>query len=238
MKHVDTVAFIFARGGSKGLPGKNLLPFVGKPLLAWAIEQAKAVSRIRRVIVSTDAKEIADTAVKYGAEVPFLRPAELATDDAPEWLAWRHALTWLEKEEGKIPEAMVSVPPTSPLRSPKDIEACLDEFGKGDVDAVITVTEANRNPWFNMVTINNHGNAQIAAQLGKSLVRRQDAPEVFDMTTVAYVVCPLFLMRQSNIFSGRVRAVKIPRERAVDIDTILDFQFAEFLAQIRKTKNL
>jgi len=231
MKQLDTVAFIFARGGSKGLPGKNLLPFAGKPLLAWAIEQAKAVSRIRRVIVSSDSKDIANTAAKYGAEVPFLRPAELATDDAPEWLAWRHALAWLEKEEGRLPEAMVSVPPTSPLRSPKDIEACLDEFGKGDVDAVITVTEANRNPWFNMVTMDKLGNAKLAAQLGKSAARRQDAPEVFDMTTVAYAVRPLFVMKESNVFSGRVRAVKIPRERAADIDTILDLQFAEFLAK-------
>lgn len=238
MKQVDTVAFIFARGGSKGLPGKNLLPFIGKPLLAWAIEQAKAVSRIRRVIVSTDTKEIADTAVKYGAEVPFIRPAELATDDAPEWLAWRHALTWLEKEEGKIPEAMVSVPPTSPLRSPKDIEACLDEFGKGDIDAVVTVTEANRNPWFNMITMDKFGNAKLAARIKRTVARRQEAPLVYDITTVAYVVRPLFVIKESHVFSGRVRAVEIPRERAVDIDTILDLEFAEFLAQNRAKKIL
>ncbi|WP_217641124.1 acylneuraminate cytidylyltransferase family protein [Cylindrospermopsis raciborskii] len=86
------VAFIFARGGSKGLPGKNIRPFAGKPLIAWAIEQAQAVSRISRVLVSTDAEEIAAVALDYGAEVPFLRPPELAQDDSPEWLAWRHGL--------------------------------------------------------------------------------------------------------------------------------------------------
>lgn len=236
MRQLDTVAFIFARGGSKGLPGKNLLPFAGKPLLAWAIEQAKAVSRIRRVIVSSDSKDIANTAAKYGAEVPFLRPAELATDDAPEWLAWRHALAWLEKEEGRLPEAMVSVPPTSPLRSPEDIEACLDEFAKGDADVVITVTEASRNPWFNMVTVDNQGNAKIAAHLGKSVARRQDAPEVFDMTTVAFAVRPLFIMKEANVFSGKVRAVVVPRERALDIDTALDFEMAKFFIQRRQAQ--
>lgn len=142
------------------------------------------------------------------------------------------------KEEGKLPEAMVSVPPTSPLRSPKDIEACLDEFGKGDVDAVITVTEANRNPWFNMVTMDKLGNAKVVAPLGRPVVRRQDAPEAFDMATVAYAVRPLLIMKESNLFAGRVRAVKIPRERAVDIDTIFDFQFAEFLSRTKAKKNL
>lgn len=231
---MDTVAFIFARGGSKGLPRKNLLSFGGKPLLAWAIEQAKAVPRIRRVIVSTDSNEVAEVGKKHGAEVPFLRPSELATDEASEWLAWRHALAWIEKEEGKLPEAMVSVPPTSPLRYPKDIEACLDELEKGDVDAVITVTEANRNPWFNMVTIDDLGYANLVAGMEKPAFRRQDAPKVFDMTTVAYAVRTSTVIKEKSFFSGRVRAVKIPRERAVDIDTALDFQFAEFIAKGRK----
>ena len=89
---MKTVAFIFARGGSKGLPGKNIKPLAGKPLIAWSIDHARAVERIKRVIVSTDSQEIADIAHEFGAEVPFMRPQELARDDSPEGLAWRHAL--------------------------------------------------------------------------------------------------------------------------------------------------
>ena len=106
------VAFIFARGGSKGLCGKNILPLAGKPLIAWSIEQALSVSRIDRVIVSTDSTEIAAIALKNGAEVPFIRPAELAGDDSPEWLSWRHALNYVYETTGVFPETMVSVPTT------------------------------------------------------------------------------------------------------------------------------
>ena len=99
---MSTVAFIFARGGSKGLPGKNIKIFSGKPLIAWSIEQAKKLSSIDRVIVSTDCSEIARVAKEYGAEVPFLRPDNISEDDSPEWMAWRHALSFLLEKEGKI----------------------------------------------------------------------------------------------------------------------------------------
>ena len=128
---MKTVAFIFARGGSKGLPGKNIRPLVGKPLIAWSIEHALAVKRIERIIVSTDSEEIATVARNYYAEVPFFRPAELAQDDSPEWLAWQHALNYLFETSGVLPEVMVSVPTTAPLRLAIDIENCLDEYEKG-----------------------------------------------------------------------------------------------------------
>ena len=127
---MKAVAFIFARGGSKGLPGKNIRPLGGKPLIAWSIEHALAIKRIARVIVSTDSEEIAAVARDYGAEVPFIRPAELARDDSPEWLAWRHALNFLRETTGELPEVMVSVPTTAPLRLALDIENCLDEYEK------------------------------------------------------------------------------------------------------------
>ena len=121
------VALICARGGSKGLPGKNIRPLAGKPLIAWAIEQARAVKRIGRVIVSTDSEEIAAVARQAGAEVPFLRPAELAQDKSPEWLVWRHALDYLKVNEGSYPDALIVVPATAPLRAVADLERCLDE---------------------------------------------------------------------------------------------------------------
>lgn len=236
---VKAVGFIFARGGSKGLPGKNIRTLGGKPLIAWSIEHARAVRRIERVVVSTDSEEIAAVAREYGAEVPFLRPAHLAQDNSPEWLAWRHALDWLQSAAGSMPEAMVSIPTTAPLRLPEDIEACLDDFERGNADAVVTVTEAHRSPYFNMVVLGDDGSASIVVPpaSGAGVARRQDAPAVFDMTTVAYVVSPAFVMQRNGIFEGRVRAVRVPVERALDIDTLLDFKMAEFLMNERQTGN-
>jgi CMP-N-acetylneuraminic acid synthetase len=231
---MKAVAFIFARGGSKGLPGKNIRPLGGKPLLAWSIEHALAVKRIERVIVSTDSEEIADVARAYGAEVPFIRPAELAGDKSSEWLAWRHALNFLLETSGALPDAMVSVPTTAPLRLPVDIENCLNLYEKDDADMVITVTEAHRSPYFNMVTNNTDGTVGLVIPPQSTISRRQDAPAVFDIATVAYVARPDFVMTHNALFEGRVRSVLVPPERAIDIDTLLDFEMAECLLKIGK----
>ena len=233
---MKTVAFIFARGGSKGLQGKNILPLGGKPLIAWSIEHALALKRIERVIVSTDSEEIASVARDYSAEVPFIRPAELARDDSPEWLAWRHALNYLREATGAFPEMMVSVPTTAPLRLPLDIENCLDEYEKGDADMVITITDAHRSPYFNMVKTNANGTVGLVNPPQSTIARRQDAPMVYDMATVCYVANPEFVMTHNATFEGRVKAVHVPTERAIDIDTLLDFQIAESLLNIREDK--
>lgn len=233
---MKAVAFIFARGGSKGLPGKNIRPLGGKPLIAWAIEHALAVKRIARVIVSTDSEQIASVAREHGAEVPFIRPAELARDDSPEWLAWRHALQYLLETESVLPDAMVSVPTTAPLRLPLDIENCLDEFAKDDADMVITVTDAHRSPYFNMVKTDADGTVGLVIPPPSVVSRRQDAPMVYDMATVAYVARPEFVMTHNATFEGRVKAVHVPIERAIDIDKLLDFQLAECLLNIREQK--
>lgn len=233
---MKAIAFIFARGGSKGLPGKNIRSFGGKPLIAWSIEHALAVERIERVIVSTDSEEIAAVARKYGAEVPFIRPPELAQDNSPEWLAWRHALAYILDQDGVMPEVMVSIPATAPLRFPLDIENCLDRYEQGGLDVVITVADAHRSPYFNMVKTNADGTAGIVIPTQSAIVRRQDAPTVYDVTTIAYVARPDFILTHSAIFEGRVGVVHVPIERAIDIDTLLDFQIAECLLKIRENK--
>jgi CMP-N-acetylneuraminic acid synthetase len=225
---VSTVAFIFARGGSKGLPGKNTRIIGGKPLIAWSIECALSVKRIDQVFVSTDSEEIAEISTKYGAKVPFMRPRELATDESPEWLSWRHALEYLRYSSGALPEALVSIPATAPLRANNDVESCLDQFFAGDCDVVITVTEAHRNPFFNVVIDQGNGFVDVAIKTNK-VARRQDAPVVYDMATVCYVANPHFVLSHDSIFEGRVKAVNVPRERSIDIDSLLDFQIAEFL---------
>jgi N-acylneuraminate cytidylyltransferase len=221
---------IFARGGSKGVPRKNLRLLGGKPLIAHAIAAARAARGVDRVIVSTDDEEIAAAARDHGAEVPFMRPAELAHDRAPEWLAWQHAIrTMGELEPDWTFDAFVSVPTTSPMRSSEDIEACLAVLRDGDADAVITVTPAARNPYFNMVKLDPDGRVSIVIDAAERAAGRQAAPEVFDITTVAYAARPEFVLTARGIFDGRVRAVVVPQERSLDIDTPYDFRIAELL---------
>lgn len=234
---MNIVALICARGGSKGLPGKNIRPLGGTPLIAWSIRHALAVPRIKRVIVSTDSDDIANVAREYGAEVPFMRPAELAQDNSPERGVWRHALEYLKTTDGAYPDVLIVVPATAPLRLPQDLERCLDEFEQGEAETIITVSEPHRNPYFNMVKTRADGCVELVIPPANGLVtRRQNAPDVFDVTTVAYVTSPEFVMRAWNIFDGRVRMVQIPVERAVDIDTLLDFKVAECLLEYRNER--
>lgn len=220
---MKTYAFVFARGGSKGLPGKNIKPLAGKPLLAWSIETAKVIAEIDKVFVSTDCEDIAKVATEFGAEV-INRPAELAADESAEWHAWRHAISWVSEKYGDF-ERFISLPATSPLRSEQDVKESLAALTH-KTDIVITCAQASRNPHFNMIKKDATGACRLYIE-GTDVTRRQDAPECFDITTVAYVSTPEFIQNNFGAFSGRVKAVEIPKQRAVDIDDIYDFYLAE-----------
>jgi N-acylneuraminate cytidylyltransferase len=226
---VSTVACIFARAGSKGVPNKNIKTFNGKPLIAWAIELALQVKQINEVFVSTDSEEIAEIARMAGATTPFIRPSDLATDTSPEWHSWQHFIKFLVDKDGRLPEVFLSLPATSPLRSTIDVENCLNEFKKGRVDFVVGITPSERNPYFNMVKKGEDNQVNLVIQQVEKYSRRQDTPEIFDLTTVCYVGKPSTILTKNSIFEGKVAGVEIPRERAIDIDTELDFQIAEFL---------
>jgi len=189
----------------------------------------RVYTNARSYFASTDDAEIASVAKQFGAEVPFVRPAELAGDQSPEWLAWQHALRTLAQESNAAVDIFVSIPATAPLRAVSDIDACIQALQASDADIVITVKLADRSPYFNMVTLDAESNAQLVIKPEGSIHRRQDAPVVYDVTTVAYATRPEFVLRANSIFDGKVRAVVVPAERALDIDTELDFQFAEFL---------
>jgi CMP-N-acetylneuraminic acid synthetase len=223
---MKTFAFIFARGGSKGVPGKNIKEICGKPLLAYAIEIAQSVDRIEKIFVSTEDENIATVAKEFGAEI-IPRPNNLAQDDSPEWLAWQHAIKWLGNA-GQSFDTFVSLPATSPLRNKKDITKCLNSLNE-ETDLVIGVTEAARSPWFNMVKQDNDGYLKVLMRNENKYIRRQDTPKIYDMTTIAYVSRPEFIMNKNGGFDGRVKGVEIPPERALDIDTEFDFEIAEFL---------
>lgn len=221
-------AFIFARGGSKGLPGKNIKMLGGIPLLAHSINIAKKLPHIKEIFVSTDSLEIAAVAKEYGAKV-IHRPDDLATDNASEWMAWQHAIQYLQ-DQGHQFDIFLSLPTTSPLRAVSDIEACIATLNS-ETDVVVTVTPSARSPYFNMVTRDEQNYSRVILGAGETK-RRQDAPTVYDMTTVAYVARPLFILKNKGLFAGKVKSILIPKARAIDIDDELDFKIAEVLYKL------
>lgn len=231
-KNKNVVGFIFARSGSKGIIDKNIKLFDKIPLIAHSINIGMKCPSIDQIIVSTDCQKIAEIATEYGAEVPFIRPKELAQDSSKELDAWKHSIKEYKKHYDKNIDLFVSLPPTAPLRSVEDVENCINEYNENSCDIVITVKEAKNNPYFNMIKKNSLGFSELViSEIKKSSSRRQDAPEVFDMTTVAYVANPKYILNSSNILNGKVRSVLIPDIRAVDIDNIIDFKFAKFLKE-------
>ena len=225
---MKTFAFVFARGGSKGVPRKNIRNLAGKPLFAHSIDLAKKIEAIDEIFVSTEDQTIAQIARENGADV-IDRPIELARDNTPEWLAWRHAVNWLEERDDNF-EVFLCLPPTSPLRNVEDVKACITCLDH-NTDSVVTMTEASRSPWFNMVSESKDGFIDVLMKRNEVYTRRQDTPKIYDMTTVAYVTRPEYIKNANGVFEGRVRGVEIPTERAQDIDTELDFRIVEFLME-------
>jgi CMP-N-acetylneuraminic acid synthetase len=224
---------ICARGGSKGVPRKNVRPLAGKPLIAWSIECGLNCPSLEKVVVSTEDEEIAAVARECGAEVPFMRPADLAADDSPEWRVWQHTIRSIERIEGRMPDILVTLPATSPLRSVDDVETCVKMLIEKGTDACITVRESERNPYFNMVKVDD-GMVSPLIKDAPPVYRRQDAPAVFDITTVAYAARSDFVLSAARLMDGAVCAVTVPAERALDIDTLLDFDLAELIMKRRQ----
>ncbi|HEX8461451.1 MAG TPA: acylneuraminate cytidylyltransferase family protein [Segetibacter sp.] len=223
------LATICCRGGSKGVPGKNIKLLKGKPLIAYTIEAAKNSNLINDLIISTDDQTIADTAKKFGASVPFMRPANLATDTASKWPVFIHAVEEYERLTGKTVEYLVDLDVTVPLKTAADIDGAIQLALQGDVDVVITGYEPERNPYFNMMEVKENGYAGIVKETAKPIVRRQDAPQVYSLTPAAYVVKKSALYEYEHWSKAKCKIHPIPRERAVDIDTEIDFKMVEFL---------
>lgn len=218
---------ICARGGSKGLPGKNVRPLGGKPLIAHTIEQARRAGVFDRILVSTDDPQISDIARTHGADVPFQRPAHLATDEVPKNPVLTHAVEFVEREIGRKIDVLVDLQPTSPLRRTEDIAGCLDLFRKSGADKVVSVYESPKNPYFDMVEVQD-GWARISKKLGPQVGRRQDAPKVYALNGSIYVYRRDALCSGEPMLEGKVVAYVMPRERSVDIDDEEDFRLAEF----------
>lgn len=227
---MKTYGFIFARGGSKGLPKKNILELNGHPLIAHSILIGKKINTIEKIFVSTDDAEIASISKDYNAEV-INRPKELAQDNSSEWLAWQHAVEWIHENVGYF-DRFISIPATSPLREEKDIYRCLEELKPG-IDLVLTMTPSRRNPYFNMVK-KEKDNIVSLVNKNKNIFRRQDAPQVYDLCTVAYVTTPSHILRSKGLWDGNVAAVEINTESSIDIDNSFDFELARLILKNQK----
>lgn len=226
---MKTIATICARGGSQGVPGKNIRKLCGKPLIVYTIEQALECTAIEAVYVSTDCSRIAEIAREAGATVPYTRPSELASDTAGKIPVIRHLVEFLESQNVSIGR-IVDLDPTSPLRLVEDIEACLQLLDH-ESDVVVTACPADKNPYFNMVERKQDGSIGLVKLPEQMALRRQDAPEVFSMNASIYVWHRESLSK--GLWGGRVKLHIMPRERSIDIDHLVDFKLVEILMQER-----
>ncbi len=229
----EVLALIPARGGSKSIPRKNIRPFAGHPLIAYSIAAGLAARTVNRVVVSTDDDEIAALARRYGAETPFLRPADLANDDTPDLPVFQHALTWLEEHEGYRPEIVVQLRPTSPLRRTDHIDqAVLRLVARPEADAVRTVCVPFQNP-FKMWRIDTDGfMLPVLAVPGAAEpynLPRQALPEVFWQTGYVDAAWTDTILTKNSMTGERILPLVISPEDWVDIDSPDDWQRAERL---------
>jgi CMP-N,N'-diacetyllegionaminic acid synthase len=233
---------ICARGGSKGIPGKNIKLLAGKPLIAHSIAAAQSLGLADRIIVSTDDQKIKTVAEEYGAEVPFLRPAELANDTIGRIAAVIHAVQAAEKHYQERYDIVMDLGNMAPLRNQEDMLGTLEMLVRTpQTDVVYTVTPAGRNPYYNMVEMTEDGYSKMSKTLPDAASSRQTAPKVYDMNDSIYAMWRDKLIEHKDMVvpiqlvpTLRHRAYIMPEERSIDIDRLIDFQLAELLMTASK----
>ena len=226
------LAVIPARGGSKGLPGKNIRRFAGLPLIAHTIHFAAMVARIDRCVVSTDSEEIANVARDYGGEVPFRRPDDLARDDTPMWPVLQHALREMESRDGRRYESLLLLDPTSPGRLPEDVTRAMQMLQEDEKAAgVVAVSEPHFNPRWVCVEERNGYLAHAFESCGYT--RRQEVPKMYRVNALLYLWRRRHVLEWSEPQWDQAphRMLVVPEERAVHIDELRDFEVGELLVR-------
>lgn len=217
------LAVIPARGGSKGVPRKNVRDLNGKPLIAWTIEEAKKSQYISNIILSSEDSEIIKEAKKYGCEVPFIRPMKLAQDDTPGIDPVLHAINQCPGYD-----YVVLLQPTSPLRKAEDIDGAIQMLLDKGVEYCVSVTEPDKSPYW-MYKVDNNGHMEQIIEQDNYAVRRQDLPKVFSLNGAVYVAQIESLKNTKSFLNEETVAFKMPRSRSIDIDTEEDFLWCEWL---------
>lgn len=221
----SVLAIIPARGGSKGVPRKNIRQVAGKPLIAWTIEEAKKSRYINRLILSSEDAEIIKVAKKWGCEVPFIRPTELAQDNTPGVDVVLHAIQMLPGYD-----YVLLIQPTSPLRTVQDIDGCLEMCLESKAKACVSVTEVDKSPnW--MYYLRSDNKMQPVLENNESYPCRQDHPKVYVINGAIYIADCNWLLDKRTFRSKETLAYVMPKERSVDIDDEMDIIFAEFLIE-------
>ena len=223
---------ICARGGSKGVKGKNIRPIAGKPLIGYTIDQALRWGKATHVVVSTESDEIADVAKSFGAEVPFKRPMPLANDTVGKIPVLKHAFMASEKYFKKRFDILVDLDVTAPIRTTRDLDHCLELFLSRRPKSLFSVVKAAKNPYFNMVERNKRGGVNLCKKLGKSVLRRQDSPQVYSLNAAIYFYARDFLVTSTQTtgpITDRSEIYLMDDLCGIDIDREIDFQFIEFL---------
>jgi len=223
------LGLIPARGGSKGLPRKNIKPVSGKPLIAWTIEQALASKFLDRVVVSTDDKEIAEVSKKYGAEVPFMRPKELATDKSKGIDVVLHTIDWLkENDNRKQCDLLMLLQPTSPLRKSEDIDKAIELLFLKEAKAIVSVCEVGHHPlWANTLPEDGCMKDFIRQEIINK--NRQELPVFYRLNGAIYLAYCNYVKQCRSFIGKDTFAYIMPRERSIDIDGKIDFKLAEIL---------
>jgi CMP-N,N'-diacetyllegionaminic acid synthase len=226
------LAVIPARGGSKGLPGKNIRELLGLPLLVHSLSCAAMVPEITRTVVSTDSEEIAETAARYGGEVPFLRPAALADDSTPMMPVIAHAVAEIERLESLRYDYVLLLDPTSPCRFPEDVRTAIRMLSNDpSADGVIACSRPHFNPFWVGVTLSEDGFIVPALPAASATTRRQDAPDFFRINGALYLWRRSFIDGAKSAMSGRQLMYEIDEARAFSVDTASDFALLEAVLQ-------
>jgi CMP-N,N'-diacetyllegionaminic acid synthase len=220
---------ICARGGSKGVPNKNIRPLLDKPLIVHTLDQARRTNIFDAIAVSSDSDEILRIASQWGCDYVIKRPAELSNDEAPKLPAIRHCVSETERLTDMAYETLVDLDASSPLRTPEDIRNAVDLLEGKRVGNVITVMPSRRSPYFNMVEIGEDGIVRLSKSPRKNINRRQDAPKCYDMNASIYAWNRESLFGKETLFNEDTQVYIMPEERSIDIDSELDFLFVEFL---------
>jgi len=229
MKNKQILCTICARGGSKGLPNKNLLKIGDKSLIGHTLTQAKAIDAIDCIIVSSDSNEILKEGEIYAADILLQRSAKLASDDAGKIDAIIDCLNHAESNLNKHFDYVIDLDVSSPLRNLIDIENCLEFTKDQGFKNLITVTNSKKNPYFNQIEITNEGPQLVKS--GHNIKGRQSAPKVFDMNASIYVWSRDFLINEKTLFSRDTIVYDMPEERSLDIDNELDFKIVKHLIE-------
>ncbi|TCK62353.1 CMP-N,N'-diacetyllegionaminic acid synthase [Seleniivibrio woodruffii] len=220
---------ILARGGSKGVKNKNIKSILGKPLIHYTIEQAIASGLFTHIVVNSDSEEILNVASEINGIDTVIRPSELATDTSAKLPAIIYTVNEMENRHNTVYDIVVDLDCTSPLRDVEDIKNAFDSFASNGNLNLITAMPARRSPYFNMVKLDENGSAVLVNRTDSHVVRRQDAPECFDMNASIYIWKRDVLLNSTTLFLGNTGLYVMPEERSIDIDTHLDFEFVEFL---------